>query len=247
MPLRRFRRGRKRRFRKRKFGRRKRLGFKRGVLRALHNRPKPELKWNQQTHNRTNWSAATPATMVLTNPIDTGDLPSDRVGNTITIKKVICMFRIYSTNSAVFNQNNNTLLRMTLFRFKEYVNPAALPNYANLMTTTTGSNLAFIRPRNYSDVNNPQATSRVIWDKMMTVKPMTIATVGAPAGSTAVTRFNGTDAYFKKIWRFKNLRVQWNGAVGNDPHKGALVLYCNISDTNYVTIDLNTMIRFTDS
>lgn len=230
----------RRRFTRRRYGRRRfsrRRGFKRGVLRALHNRPKPEWKWENDTAIIVPTAALSPATYSI-GDVAQGDGPSERTGGRIELKKLILQI-IVLPNIAATTVHSTTLqtniqCRLDLVRvFDQYTN-AAPPSFTRFFTS--GTTISQVKPITAAD----RGRGRVIWSKRILVAP------SAEDGSFNILTA-GRMSWFKKTIRFRNSKIIFDGALATSVRRGGLVLYIATDWDSGIELHVNSMLKFTDT
>lgn len=209
------------RFKKGGFHKKRRMSFKSGVLRALHNRPKPEGKFTEHTDSITLTTADTPQTLLFTD-IAQSDGVIDRIGNRIEPKKLTLRYRTSTSNTTAGVENH---IRVVIIRIKDRFGSGSLPTWATLFNATNV--LGMPMPKNYEAA---KTNYRILWDKTFNLYP----------GST---NFHSGMIRIK----FKGIKCFYDGPLSTAIHNNMIAMYIinNLTGINGWTI--NGFFRYVDA
>lgn len=236
-----------------RFRRFKRTSFKRNVLRALSNRPKPELKirlFQIQTQLSSNGNL--PFVACLT-PIDTtGTSVSSRFGNEVSIKKIAIRGAFFGVLDTTDNTGAAPIaVRMLVYSTKQDATSQSAPAWNTFMTHV--DLLGFYAfPRSMNSESTVQYNrGKILYDKIITVKnPVTQVPVWDSV-SEQIINGNGIEDHRARHWklffRFNKHKLAWRTSLNSSAAQGHIFIYLFPFSTNTCLTNFTVQVKYADN
>lgn len=222
-----------RRFNKRRFPARTsskfRKGFKRRVLSALHNRPRPELKFSQIAAIATPTPAGTPNITFFTG-LAQGISTSQRIGGRLELKKLSIRFIHYTEEDTVTPENNyiDHVIRVVIVRLKTRASSSAVPTLTTMYDSST--EVAVSMPWIKTAVQSRATLFKILYDRQWRLNHQ-----NGPQSKAGMIRL-----------KLRNRKVQYEGTASSDNNYGSIVMYVWSSTVGLTSMEYLSRLRYSD-